>query len=315
MRKIMALGLAVIMLLCTAVTAFAEGKYQAIKVEIPVKGDGDFVLARGTDPNDVVSRQKISGSGSFIVSCDEPTDQVYLLYRDGEPQPEKSYLVYVAVTVDSEDRLSAKLSVANAATGEKDEIINFVPKEGCWDDPPVQKEVQGTPAFTPGFGFTLTAKDPANPMPEGSMGITKDVAIRGAGAVEFGKIYFNQAGVYEYNVVEKNLGLPGCTYDDSVYLIRYDVTEKDGKLTCVRSIYKNGTLQPNMPTITFVNVFGGNPNNPFNPGGAVKTGDSQNLTLHAVLMIASLSTLAFLAYLLVRKNDKTKEGKTIERKS
>ena len=305
----MALGLAVILLLCTGVSAFAAGRYVTIKVEIPVKGDGTFVLAKGTNPNDIVTKKTITGTGYFTVSCDEPTDVEYLVYREGEPLPEKSYLACIAVTVDAEDRLIAKLSIANAATGEKNETVNFLPKEGCWDDPPVKKEIQGTPAFTPGFGFTMTAKDPSNPMPEGSMGVTKDVAIRGAGAVEFGKIFFEKAGVYEYNIVEKNLGLPGCTYDDSVYLIRYDVTEKDGKLTFVRSIYKNGVLQPNMPTVTFVNVFGGNPNNPFAPGGAVKTGDSQNLALHAALMIASLSALAVLSYLLVRKNEKTKEGK------
>lgn len=317
MRKVLAVGLAVIMLLCTTVTAFADSGYQRINVDIPVKGDGVFVLARGTDPNDVVSRQRITGSGSFTVICDEPADVEYLVYREGEPQKEKSYLVYIAVRVDENDQLSAKLSVANAATGEKDETINYQPQEPCWDDPPVQKEIQGTPAFTPGFGFTMTAKDPTNPMPEGCMGVSKDVAIRGAGAVEFGKITFTEAGIYEYNITEKNLGLPGCTYDDSVYLLRYNVADNDGKLSFIRSIYKNGVLQPNMSTITFVNVFGGNsgpynPNDPNNPIGAIKTGDAQNLGAHIVLSVIALTAFVIFASLLLKGNETMLKGKKEE---
>ena len=313
MRKVLAVGLAVIMLLCTAVPALAAGKYVTIKVEIPIKGEGEYVLAKGDDPNAVIETKTINGSGSFIVSCDEPADTEYLVYRKGEPQPEKSYLVCVAATVDAEDRLVEKRSVANAATGEKEEEIDYIP-DPCWDDTPIQKEIQGTPAFTPGFGFTMTAKDPSNPMPEGSNGISKDISIRGAGAVEFGKITFEKAGVYEYNIVEKNLGLPGCTYDDSVYLIRYDVTEKDGKLSFMRSIYKNGVLQSGLSSVTFVNVFGGNPTDPTYPGGPVKTGDTQNLGMHVTLFIASLTALAVLAYLFLDRKNKMKAREDCERK-
>ena len=104
-------------------------------------------------------------------------------------------------------------------------------------DPPVQKRVTGDrPSTAATFTFVLKALDPSNPMPIGSTGSQKTMSIRGAGSVEFGDITFDKPGVYEYTISEQNTGEDGYTYDTNVYRVKYVVEQKDGTLTCVRTI-------------------------------------------------------------------------------
>lgn len=102
---------------------------------------------------------------------------------------------------------------------------------------PIQKRITGDkPKEDAKFTFVFTAKDPANPMPEGSSGTVKEIEIVGAGSKEIGEIEFEKPGTYVYTVKEKNGGVKGYTYDTTVYTLTYKVTEKDGELICRISI-------------------------------------------------------------------------------
>ena len=105
------------------------------------------------------------------------------------------------------------------------------------EDPPVAKKITGdTPASSSTFTFILTAANADYPMPEGSVGTTKEIRITGSGSSEFGPITFTKPGVYTYTVSEKNTGVEGYTYDTTVYTIQYTVTEQDGNLVLQRRI-------------------------------------------------------------------------------
>lgn len=104
-------------------------------------------------------------------------------------------------------------------------------------DPPVQKRIIGdVPETDSTFTFVMKSLDPSFPMPEGSSDGVKEVSIVGAGIVEFGDFIFTRPGTYAYTVSERNTGDEGYTYDSTVFYVTYDVTEKDGKLNCVRTM-------------------------------------------------------------------------------
>ena len=104
-------------------------------------------------------------------------------------------------------------------------------------DPPVQKRITGdVPANADTFTFCLTAQDPAFPMPEGSSGSVKTMSVQGAGSVEFGNITFSAPGVYAYTISEKNTGVEGYTYDNTVFTVTYVVTLEENELKVQRTI-------------------------------------------------------------------------------
>lgn len=94
----------------------------------------------------------------------------------------------------------------------------------------------GTPRTASEFIFVLTAKDAANPMPGGSIGLEKQISVMGEGSVQFGGINFTEAGTYIYTVHELNTKVKGYTYDKTVYTVFYTITQKDGELLVDRVI-------------------------------------------------------------------------------
>lgn len=105
---------------------------------------------------------------------------------------------------------------------------------------PIQKRITGdTPKTNSTFTFVFSAKDVSSPMPEGSNGTVKEITITGAGSGEIGKITFEKPGTYVYTVSEKNGGVEGYTYDSTVYTVTFEVEEKDGELSIIRTIKDN----------------------------------------------------------------------------
>jgi pilin isopeptide linkage protein/LPXTG-motif cell wall-anchored protein len=121
-------------------------------------------------------------------------------------------------------------------------------------DPPVKKVITGDkPKTDSTFEFTLAADRVHSTLPSGMTSMPMPAAagteqsmtttITGEGSSEFGDITFTAPGTYVYNITEKNTGVAGYTYDDSIYQITYVVSEgEDGKLNCVRTIRKNGEV-------------------------------------------------------------------------
>lgn len=154
-------------------------------------------------------------------------------------------------------------------------------------DPPVKKIVKGSPKSASEFVFTLVAKDPASPMPEGSVDGKKEIKIVGEGEKEFGTWNYTAAGIYSYTVSEENTGISGYNYDKTIYTITDTVTDKEGQLVLNRSI-TNGKGPASEYTFTnqYTKSNGGS-----NGGGSssykgnvVKTGDTANLWIWITLL-------------------------------
>jgi len=54
-------------------------------------------------------------------------------------------------------------------------------------------------------------------MPEGPENGSKIISKKGESTLDFGKIKFENPGVYAYTVSELNGGVKGWTYDEKVY--------------------------------------------------------------------------------------------------
>ncbi len=122
-------------------------------------------------------------------------------------------------------------------------------------DPPVKKTVSGNPSGTSSFTFSLTAKDKANPMPEGSVNGVKNITIYGSGEKDFGTWSYIREGTYYYTISEVVLPDTGYTYDDSVYTITDVVKAADGQLVVMRTVTNGSNKQ--VESCTFINKYNG----------------------------------------------------------
>ena len=104
------------------------------------------------------------------------------------------------------------------------------------DDPPVLKVItKDKPEEEDEFTFIITAEyyegdfgdEVGNlPMPvlEGKVNDTLTITASD-GKTEFGEITFYFPGTYVYTIKEKDTGLPGYKYDDTVYTLTYEITQ------------------------------------------------------------------------------------------
>ena len=161
---------------------------------------------------------------------------------------------------------------------------------GLMPELPVIKTVQGNPPKAGTFAFRLTANDPSNPMPFGSVDGTKTVEITGPGQTVFGTWSYTREGVYLYTVSEAipaNAG--GYAYDTAVYTVTDTVTAADGQLILSRVVTDH--LGKPVTSYSFLNAYrGGGSVSPDGP----KTGDASQLTLYAVLFCLASIVLVYL---------------------
>jgi pilin isopeptide linkage protein len=246
-----------------------------------------------------------------------------------------------------------------SVSGSADEgfVITNGTREITAGDPPVRKTITGDkPSKDSRFYFTMTAEPEKStlptgmttmPMPEAADGAqSMTISVKGEGTGEFGDITFTEPGTYVYEVMEKNTGAKGYTYDDTVYEVRYVVQEADDSttgtnnaLTCEKTILKDGVVQSSM-TFAFTNKYsapnnnggnntnnhngdsgkkvntdknshtgnGMNPDDPSKTGSGisnVRTGDTSNIAIWTLVLIASAAAIAiglFLRKHLSNKN-------------
>ncbi|MCL2775512.1 MAG: hypothetical protein FWD71_19540 [Oscillospiraceae bacterium] len=129
-------------------------------------------------------------------------------------------------------------------------------------DPPVVKTAAGNPAAASVFTFSLTAGNPSNPMPEGSINGVKTVHITGSGWAEFGTWTYTAEGTYYYIVTEVNTGERDYAYDTSIYTITDSVKAVNGRLE-VERIVTNGSNRQ-VTSMSFINIYTGS-----NGGGTI----------------------------------------------
>ena len=119
------------------------------------------------------------------------------------------------------------------------------------------------------FDFELIAINESNeqssekyPMPEKT-----NVRIVGNGTENFGNITFTEAGTYKYKIIEKTGNSEGYEYDNSEYIVTFDVINVEGLLELNQNIQKNGFKSD---AIIFTNKYEKieqpeEPTNPENP--------------------------------------------------
>ena len=71
--------------------------------------------------------------------------------------------------------------------------------------------------------FVLTAANARSPMPEGSVDGVKKVTVSSGEAFDFGPIYFQKPGKYEYTVTREITPSENLKQDDSVYHVTISV--------------------------------------------------------------------------------------------
>lgn len=226
-------------------------------------------------------------------------------------------------------------------------VKDDLPLKPAFDDPPIRKIVEGRPSRDSRFTFVLTPDDPSYPMPAGSQNGVKEISILGQGIEEIGLITFTAAGHYSYTVRERDTGEAGYTYDDSVFVITYDVTEQSGQLVSKRTVTKDGVEVTGFTAATFTNAYQGggtddppgpnppgpnppgpnppgpNPPGPNPPGpddpintdkpgqsGVPQTGDDSRLALWAAAAACSLVIIALLGSYLARQGRAAKEKRS-----
>ena len=159
------------------------------------------------------------------------------------------------------------------------------------------------------FQYTLTAKEPGNPMPEGSTDGAYGFTIKGEREMDLPPMVFQSTGRYQYQLEQTGIGTNSrYTYDREVYTITvYIKNQADGGLSAeVTAARSNGEKVERMVFHNLYKTEGGkayvpNPAKPIghkNPTNTVRTGDDTNLVLWAGLL---LTTGLYLAVIFIKK--------------
>lgn len=171
-------------------------------------------------------------------------------------------------------------------------------------DPPVSKIVEGNPKNQTTFTFKFKALDENNPMPEGSKDGVKTTTIKGTGSSEFGNIEFKLPGTYRYEITEVNDGVKNYKYDKSVYVITFEVKDKDGELFATQSIEKkedvNAKEGETSKEIVFKNKYEEPKKSSTHPANPGQPGTEDSSVIIEYSLIAGLG-IALLAIAALRK--------------
>ena len=199
-------------------------------------------LTATNDANGAVKFEAIefSKAGEYKFNLSERAGNAH-----GYTYDDSVHTMVVSVIEDTDNNtLSASVTQdLNGAISERNPTFNnsYTPAPAK-HDPPVSKIIDGDePEVESEFSFTLSRDEAEYPMPGGAQTDSVSVTVKGAGSEEFGEIEFTEAGTYTYTVVEdSSAALTGYSYDSSVYVITYQVTDKGGQLEAVRSVTKDG---------------------------------------------------------------------------
>lgn len=256
---------------------------------------------------------KIDGTDVFYISPITFTETGVYQYQIkgvfpssalGYTYDDQVYTITVYVRTPDQKNLIADIMLQKS-DGSKVDGVKFehiytplASKSELMVDPPVQKTVSGSPSKAGVFTFLLTAGNPENPMPAGSVNGVKTISIAGPGEKEFGTWTYTAEGTYYYTISEKNTGEAGYTYDSTVYTITDVVKDVNGWLAVSRTVTNGSNKQ--VQTCTFINKYSKNGID------GPKTGDDAGNELYAILVrLGVIIAVGCILYLLsVRKHGK-----------
>ena len=176
---------------------------------------------------------------------------------------------------------TASLEVSPAPDKEEKSYDVGLVKPGIvMDAPIVHKKVTGANARPENFVFEWTA-DPDHsalpagrsylPMPNGLNAESAQVSLQTGTEKEttFRSLSFTQAGTYVYRLKEINTGAANYTYDETSYMITYEIRidENTHQTIGKRTIERGGELLPAASACTFTNTYA-------TPGGGTTPGTS-----------------------------------------
>ncbi|MBC5648049.1 Spy0128 family protein [Christensenella tenuis] len=264
-----------------------------------VPANASFII-QGTD---TLNLGPITYTHSGIFQYEVRLDQTPS--RTGYTLDEQVYTVWVYVR-ESGTNLVPEVVIVKEDGTKTDQIV-FTQRFGLAPtdptlmvDPPVKKAVSGNPSQAGIFNFTLTADDPAQPMPDGSVNGVKTMTIVGSGEEDFGTWSYTKVGTYFYTIAEVNRGENDYTYDTTVYTITDTVNEVNGQLELTR-VVTNAAQKP-VDSCSFINQYTGQDgSNESRGNNRPKTGDSANLAPYVVLAVVCAGTLLFAVYMKKRK--------------
>jgi len=124
-------------------------------------------------------------------------------------------------------------------------------------DPPVKvtKALLGRiPTSADTYTFMLKALN-GGPLPTGATGNHITMTITGAGEKDFGDIYFNTVGTFNYEITEVT-GELNCTYDDNIYTMTVVVERTSEGLLAVKSVNYSNRYSKTFDNPTFINDYG-----------------------------------------------------------
>ena len=215
------------------------------------KPDPNTAKVTGAGEATPFGKIKFTEAGEYSYEIfEQELDDTHAGYtRDGS-----IYSVVVTVT-DKDGQLTASyVMTKNGEPADKLVFVNDYKAEPCDLELPVAvKEIDG---IVPDeeereFTFELTSAEDENaPMPEKAV-----VAVKGEGEAEaFGKVTYDKAGTYTYEIFERDLddSYVGYSKDNSVYTLTVIVNDIGGKLAAKYTLTKNGESSD---VLVFVNKY------------------------------------------------------------
>ena len=207
-------------------------------------GEAHEVILTAEDGTEQAYVIQGSGEGGFTLTFTNVGDYYYTVRQStgsvkGATYDDTIFYVHCQVTHGTEGLDVVAVAYTDpACSGGKSDIaftdtyIDTTVYSPAIIDPPVMKAITGdTPAGAAQFQFVLAADDADYPMPAGSTSGIRIVTITGSGSAEFGNISYTKPGTYTYTCYELNGGIPGYTYDTTVYTLTVEVTAENDRLS------------------------------------------------------------------------------------
>ena len=203
--------------------------------------EGEFSFELVED-GEVVATGTNAADGTITmgaVKYDKPGKHTYTLREvnggttsKGVTYSDAKFTIVTTITDNGDGTLSAQHVLKNAEAAIFKNTYNVTPLETELDFG-LSKAIDGRD-WTDGdeFSFTITAPEGA-PLPDpATVTVSKEDAKGGIAAIKFGKIHYDAAGTYKYEIRENAGSTVGMTYDAHVATAEVTVTEdSDGTLT------------------------------------------------------------------------------------
>lgn len=215
-------------------------------------GEFSFELVEGEGKNAKVVATGTNGADGTItmspVKYDKAGTHTYTLREvnggttsKGITYSDAKFIVETTITDNGDGTLSAAHELKNAEAAIFKNTYSVTPIYTELDFG-LSKAIDGRD-WTDGdeFSFTITAPEGA-PLPDpATVTVSKKDAKDGIAAIKFGKIHYDAAGTYKYEIRENAGSTVGMTYDAHVATVEVTVTEDgDGTLTANVTKKENG---------------------------------------------------------------------------